>query len=79
MSVPRQNQNIWDLNQIIIIINAITSQIWDDILDENRHMAFLVRGNVVVVVVVNNPYNMWSLMHWFCLCAVGDRRLSDTQ
>jgi hypothetical protein len=70
---------MWDLKQRIIIINIISLQIRDDILDENRHMTFLVSGTVVVVVIAHTPYKLWSLMHWFCLCAVGDRWLSDTQ
>jgi len=42
-------------------------------------MAFLVSVTIVVVVVVSDAYKVWSLMCWFCLCAVGGRWLSDTQ
>ena len=50
--VPQQNQNMWDLKWRILKIVTVTIQIGDDTLNENRHMAFPVRGTTVVVVVV---------------------------
>lgn len=50
--VPQQNQNMWDLKQRIVKIGIVTIQIGDDTLNENRHIAFPVKGITVVVVVV---------------------------